>query len=151
MSEAANSLGAKAQPFIEKIEEVDREIESLTGQHMAACKRKRQEKKEIYQTAKDAGLQTRPLKGIVKQRKLQRKIDQIPLDFDIEESAVYKELAETLGPLGAAAAARAGYGNGDDDVRPGFMQRAEREKQEAHERGLKTVGRGPDPVDAALS
>jgi len=134
---AANSLGAKALPFVEQIEAIDRELETLTGEHMARCKAKREEKKTIYGEAKDAGLGTRPLKGIVKQRKLQRKIEAIPADFDIDESATYRELAETLGPLGAAAAARAGYGD-DGDLRPEFLKRQERE-------------RGPDPLDAALS
>jgi hypothetical protein len=77
-------------------------------------------------------------------RRLQRKIDKIPTDFDLDEAQAYKELADgALGDLGVAAARAAGYENGGDkDERPRFMQ--ERADQEA----LDKVGRGSDPVDS---
>jgi uncharacterized protein (UPF0335 family) len=145
----SNSMAAKARPFIGQIEDLERDMDSLTGEHMARLKAKRQERKDIYASARDAGVPTRPLKGHVKLRRLQRKIDAIPCDFDMDEARAYKELSEgALGDLGVAAARAAGFSNGGDDadVRPPFMQR--REQERADEAALDKVGRGADPVDS---
>jgi len=157
----ANWLAKIAQPFIERIEAVQDDLESLKGEYMNRCKARREEIKTIYGEAKDKGVPKRPLKGIIKHRALQRKIDDIENDFEIDESAIYRELVEGLGPLGQAAAVRAGYGKAPDDddtdVRPGFMKRAEAERAQDDGKGdLSKVGRGPvdkqakpqDPVDA---
>lgn len=139
-----NSLAAKARPFITDIEEIEREMDTLTGEHMARLKAKREERKSVYESAKDAGVPTRPLKGHIKLRKLQRKIDNIPTDFDIDEAAAYRELADgVLGDLGRAAAQAKGYGNGQDDdrdVRPPSLVRTEQER--ADQAALDQVGRG---------
>jgi|SRR5262245_22228931 len=137
-----NDLVSKAKPYIGEIEEIEAEMERLQSEHMARLKGKRAQRKDVYAAAKDAGVPTRPLKGVVKQRTLQRKIEKIPADFDLDESAAYRELAAgALGDLGVAAAERAGYGNGNgEDVRPGFMQRSEHERADVTH--LDAVGRG---------
>lgn len=151
--QCANSKAAIAQPFIERIESIDEDLASLQGTYMAQCKARREDKKTIYGEAKDKGLATRALKGVVKARRLQRKIDAIDDDFDIDESAAYRDLSEGLGPLGQAAAVRAGYGSveGEEDskdLRPGFMKQKQKERDHGD---LSKVGRGPveqNPVDA---
>jgi hypothetical protein len=139
-----NSLAAKARPFIADIEAIEAEMLSMIGEHMAALKGKRAERKDIYVAAKDAGVPTQPLKGYIKRRRLERKIEEIPADFDLDEAAAYRELADgALGDLGVAAAAKAGYGNGQDDdrdLRPPHMQRTEQERKDAD--ALGKVGRG---------
>jgi uncharacterized protein (UPF0335 family) len=153
---SANSLGGIAEPFVIRIENVHNDLESLKGEYMQRCQARREDIKQICIEAKDKGVNPRALKGVVKARALQRKIDGIDDGFDETEAAAYRELAETLGPLGNAAANRAGFakGNGDDDLRPPFMK--DPDKAAAHEAGLKTVGRGrgrpkkakDHPVDA---
>jgi len=115
----ANSLGAIAQPLVTRIENVHTDLESLKGEYMQRCGALREDIKQICIDAKAKGVNPRALRGIVKARALQRKIDGIDDDFDIDEAAAYRELAESLGPLGKATAERAGFaGNGDDDLRP---------------------------------
>ena len=144
----SNDIAKKAEPFIHKIEGIDADIESEKGRFMAFCKAKRKLIKDALKAAKDEGLAIPVMKGIVEQRKLQRKIDKIPTDFDMDESAAYRELARAFGPLGQAAAVRAGYGKTDEDGGGGdhvpTSQEAKAAQQAAdHEAGLKTVGRGP--------
>jgi uncharacterized protein (UPF0335 family) len=148
----ANSLGVIAEPFVIRIENVHADLESLKGEYMQRCQARREDIKQICIEAKDKGVDPRALKGVIKARALQRKIDGIDDGFDETEAAAYRELAETLGPLGNAAANRAGFA--EKDLRPAFMQ--DTEKAAAHAAGLKTVGRGrgrpkkakDHPVDA---
>src|SRR5262249_35807521 len=149
----ANSLARIAEPFVGRIEAIHDDLESLKGEYMNRCKQRREEIKGIYSEAKDKDIPKRPLKGIIKQRALQSKIDDIDSGFEIDESAIYRELVEGLGALGQAAAVRAGYGKAADDdntdVRPGFMKRAEAERPQDDKGDLSKVGRGPiHPVDA---
>jgi uncharacterized protein (UPF0335 family) len=155
---AANSLAGIAEPFVERIENVHKDLETLKGEYMQRCQARREDIKQIYTDAADNGVNRRALKGVVKARALQRKIDGIDDDFEPDEAAAYLELAKSLGPLGHAAAERAGFAEDDgaddselptaedvrgilrDDLRPAFMK--DPEKAEAHEAGLKTVGRG---------
>src|SRR5262245_26771787 len=88
----ANSLARIAEPFVERIEAIHDDLESLKGEYMNRCKQRREEIKTIYSEAKDKGIPKRPLKGIIKQRALQSKIDDIENDFEIDESAIYREL-----------------------------------------------------------
>lgn len=116
-----NDLASRAKPFIERIERLDGEIDSLTGEHMAACKELRADIKEVVKEAKGAGINAKALKGIIKQRKLQRKIDAIDTEFDLDESAQFDALALAFGdtPFGRHAKERAEQARGaaDDDNR----------------------------------
>ena len=143
----ANDIAKKAEPFLHKIEGIDADIESEKGRFMAFCKAKRKLIKDHLKAAKDEGIAPVVLKGIVDQRKLQKKIDKIPTDFDMDESAAFRELARVFGPLGQAAAMRAGYGktddgDGGDHVPTGAEAKAAQQAAD-HDAGLKTVGRGP--------
>jgi len=144
----SNDIAKKAEPHLHKIEGINADIESLKGTFMAACKAKRKLIKDVLKVAKDDGIAPPVLRGIVEQRKLQRKIEKIPTDFDIDESAAYRELARVFGPLGQAAAVRAGYGDaggdgGDGERTPTAAEHKAAKDATAHEEGLQTVGRGP--------
>lgn len=141
-----NDIAKKAEPFLHKIERIDEDIESEKGRFMSFCKAKRKLIKEALKAAKDEGVTPVVLKGIVDQRKLERKITKITVDFDLTEAADYRELARVFGELGEAAAARAGYGTttegeGGDHV-PTSAEAKEAKQAADHEDGLKTVGRG---------
>ena len=142
-----NDIAKKAEPFIHKIEGIDADIESEKGRFMAFCKAKRKLIKDHLKAAKDEGLAIPVMKGIVERRKLQRKVDKITVDFDMDEAAAYRELERVFGPLGVAAAVRAGYGKaeGEDEEHVPTSEEAKAAQQASdHEAGLKTVGRGPD-------
>ena len=109
MALAANSMEGKAEPFLKRIEVCLAEAESAKGTYMAECKERAADLKEIYTEAKDAGIPIKALKGVVKLRSLERKIDAISDGFDIDEAAAYETLCDALGPLGEAAAAAAGH------------------------------------------
>jgi uncharacterized protein (UPF0335 family) len=135
-------MEGKAEGFLKRIETLMAEAESAKGTYMAECKERREDIKEVYTEAKDAGVPTKALKGLVKKRTLQRKADAIPDGFDIDEAAAYETLCEALGPLGAAAAKAAGHDPESDDDRDlrGSAQR-QADKERADEAALAQVGR----------
>lgn len=133
-----NNIVVRAEPYIHKIEGIEADIESEKGRFMAYCKTRRKLIKDAIKAAKDEDVPPPVLKGIVARRKFDRKIANIPTDFDIDEAAAYRELETAFGPLGKAAAKAAGYG---DKGEPSADER----KAAEHEAGLQTVGRGKTP------
>lgn len=151
----SNDIAKKAEPFLHKIEGLDADIESEKGRFMAFCKAKRKLIREALKAGKDEGIAIPVMKGLVERRKLERKIEKIPTDFDMDEEAAFKELVRAFGPLGQAAAVRAGYGStdegggdGGEHVPTGEEAKAAQQARD-HEAGLKTVGRGPVDGDGA--
>lgn len=105
-----NSIDEKARPFLERVESIVGDMESDKGAYMAKCRANRERIKDIVGEAKDAGLPVKAFRGLVKYRHLERKQQKIAAGFeDINESAIYQELVDTLGELGAAAARAAGF------------------------------------------
>ncbi len=105
---AANTLEGRAAPFLERIERLAEEGESAKGTYMAECKERREDIKQIYIEAKDAGIATRALRAVVKGRGLQKKIDALDAGLDIDEASQFRHLAEALGgSFGAYARTRA--------------------------------------------
>jgi uncharacterized protein (UPF0335 family) len=111
MKPAANSLEGKAASFIERIERLDGEIEHLKNSIADDIKSAREDKKETLEEAKSAGVPPKALKAEIKRRAVERKL---ATTLTVNELALYRGLADSLGPLGEAAAERAGYGkNGE--------------------------------------
>jgi len=107
----SNSIEEVAAPFLEEVEGHLDELESLRGSYMSKCKKVRDQIKDVYLGAKEAGVKIKPLKGLVKWRQLERKKLKLEASFeeDEDEAAIYRRLVENLGPLGEAAAREAGY------------------------------------------
>jgi hypothetical protein len=152
-----NTLEGKAQPFLKRIETKLDDLDSKRGAYMAACKVVREDIKEIYGESKDHGIPVKALKALVEYRVLEKRQAKLAASFDdIDESAAYSQLVSTLGPLGFAAAQRAGYlptnnsGSDDEerDVRPRHMRQPEATTSEpaprADEAELARLGRGHD-------
>ena len=137
----SNDLAAKAITYITRIEEIDDELDFEKGTYMATCRTLRSKRKDVFGDAKSAGIAVKPLKAVVKRRKLESKIAGLPVDFDIHETAQYSALASAFAgtPFGQFAQARAQASNGGD-LRPDPEPRADEEY-------LAKFGRGPDPVD----
>lgn len=123
---AANTIDGKAKPFIDRIENIDKELESLRGKYMAECRNLQEDRKEIFIEVKDAGLPVKAVKVFLKHRKLERKLEGLGAGLDVDEAAAYEQLCDALGELGAAAAKRAGFDPGVDgnekDLRPRHMK-----------------------------
>jgi len=147
---AANSLEGKAEGFRDRIESVLREIDHAKGVYMAEAKERREDIRSIYAESKDAGVNVKALRGLIKSREMQRKIDAIPDGFDEEEAAEFEHLVEALGDLGRAAAKAKGYAKDDDDkdLRPNVLKQAEKER--ADEAALGGVGKGAEAKAAAV-
>jgi hypothetical protein len=80
--------------------------------YMTKCKTIRQNKAVQYDHASDQGISKKLLKTKVKERSLERRIDDLTSDFEDDERSEYQMLSEKLGefadtPLGTAALARA--------------------------------------------
>lgn len=150
MALAKNSMEGKAEGFLSRIETLLAEMETAKSVYMNECKERRADIKEIYGEAKDAGVIPKALRGVVKARALEKKLDAIPDGFDDDESAAYETLCEALGDLGRAAAKAKGYAKDDDekDLRPDALKQAEKERADAD--ALSKVGRGPEAKAAAV-
>jgi len=133
------------RPFMERIETLHADLESERGKYMAACKTIREDVKVVFQEAKDAGVNVKALRGLIKWRALEKRQEMIEGGLDDDEAAVYTRLVEMLGPLGMAAASAAGYEDGADndddqrDLRPRHMTQPDARPDEEH---LARVGRG---------
>lgn len=152
MSIAKNTIEGRAEPFMERIENLLDDLESKRGAYIAECRVVRGDIKEIYTEARDAGIPTKALKGLIKFRELERKQEALADGLESEEAQIYEQLRDALGELGAAAADRAGYpeGNGDqdEDVRPRHMQENERTLSAEEEDARARLGRGPEAAAA---
>ena len=109
---ASNSVEGKAEPFLARIENLNSNLASLQGKYMSDCKVVRDDIKEVYAEAKEAGVPSRALKGLAKYRKLERDQDKIGDGFDLDEQSAYESLVGALGDfadtaLGKAAAEKA--------------------------------------------
>jgi uncharacterized protein (UPF0335 family) len=128
-----NDIATRAAPFLQRIEEIDDELDLEKGAYMATCRTLRSKRKGIFGDAKDAGIAVKPLKAVVKRRRLESKIAGLPTDFDIDEAAQFEALAEAFAgtPFGDFAAERARDGDGGEEApRP-------------DEEYLSNIGRGP--------
>lgn len=107
-----NSIEGKAAPYLGRVENLMKDLESKRGEYMAECKVVREDIKEIYSEAKANGVPAKALKGLVRYRELERKQAKIGDGLDIDEGSTYQQLVEALGdygdtPLGAAALGKA--------------------------------------------
>lgn len=150
MALAANSMEGKAQGYMERIEAMQQEIETAKGVYMAECKQRREDIREIFKEAKDGGVNVKALRGVIRHREMQRKLDAIPDGFDEDEAAAFEQLVDALGPLGFAAAKAKGYAKDDDDERDLRPRNLRTDQGRADEQQLAGVGRGQksDAVDS---
>jgi hypothetical protein len=134
-----NTIEGKAAPFLKRVEDFNEQLESLRGSYMQSCKAVRDQVKEVYVEAKENGVAPRPLKGLVKHRQLTRKQEKIVASMrDDDDVAVFQQLIDTLGPLGAAAARRRGFG----DLVKDTIQEGDRMAKGKADGDVNKVGRG---------
>ena len=75
----------KVASYVNPIERVDRDLESEKGAYMNRCKQLRDQKKNIIEDARDAGLPKAPLKAMVKIRMQEGKIEDLRAELEPDE------------------------------------------------------------------
>lgn len=113
---AGNALEPKKlRSYIEKIERVHGELETMHAEYMADCKEKREDIRQIIKDAKDDGIMTKPLKAQIKKREMMRKINLVTSGLDVDEISQFEQMTLAFDdtPLAKAAA----RGNGGAEAR----------------------------------
>lgn len=121
---AANTLEGRALAMAERIENLQLQIEDEQDRCKEHCAPMREDIAEIWKEAKDGELPIKAMRAFVRVRAAQRKAMKPLLQH---ERDAYERLREALGPLGAAAADRAGFSDGED-VRPRHVKQREAEQ-----------------------
>ncbi len=106
MALAANSIEGKAKALADRIETILTQIEYEQYVCSETCAPMRDDIKEIWTEAKSSGLPVKAMRAYVRVRTAQRKA---VAKLEPDERASYEALREALGPLGAAAAEKAGF------------------------------------------
>ncbi len=106
MALAANSIEGKAKALADRIEVLQKAIEFEQAMCSEECAPHRESIKEIWTEAKAAGLPLKAMRAYVRVRTAQRKA---VAKLEPDERASYEALREAMGPLGAAAAEKAGF------------------------------------------
>lgn len=95
--------------FVGRIENLHADLEKEKSAYMLACKALREDIKEVLNEAQEKGLPKKPLKAIVKQRALEKKVAACRDDLDdIDHLSAFDIMKAALGdladlPLGQAA------------------------------------------------
>jgi len=125
----ANTIEARALPFLQRIENLFDDIASERGAFMARAKSIRADMKLVYEEAAEADVPKKALRQLVKYRELERKQEALADEMEGEDGAYdYEMLVAALGqlsdlPLGRAALDQAAGEDGEEeDVRPRFKQ-----------------------------
>jgi len=101
----ANSPATK---FIERIENLNKQLDEIKSEHMLKCKDVRADIKQVLDEAKAEGYTKAVIKAVVKARALERKAGEAREDLDIADRDTFDVIRHALGdyadtPLGAAA------------------------------------------------
>ncbi|MDP2618591.1 MAG: DUF2312 domain-containing protein [Hyphomicrobiales bacterium] len=100
VSKQTNGIDADmAKAFIERIENLEGQIDSERGSYMQKAKTIREDIKEVIIEAKDEGIPSKALKAMVKDRRYDRKKAELAAGLDIDEGAAFEQMKEALGPL----------------------------------------------------
>ena len=105
MALAANSLEGRAMALIERINKLQTQLYDEQDRYKEACAPIREDIKEIWKEAKDAALPVPAMRAYVRMSNTQWQAMAKLTDHEIE---VYKSLCDSMGPLGRAAAEKAG-------------------------------------------
>lgn len=113
-------MEGRAGDIVERIGNLKGAIEDEREKFKEACAPMLADIKDLYVEAKAAGISVKALRKVVRRRDMERKMEQIPEGLELSERAVYASIVESLGPLGQAAADRAGYKAGNGPVEMGL-------------------------------
>jgi len=98
--------------YLEEIDRQDNELETLRGEYMNSCKGPRGMIAEIMASAKEAGVNPKAFREVLRKHRADRRHDKRLAALDLADLSDYKSMEEALGdfidtPLGQAAVAAA--------------------------------------------
>jgi hypothetical protein len=98
--------------FLKEIDAADEKLAELKSQYMNRCKGPRADIAGVLEAAKEAGIPMRAFKTLVKNRRLNHRIEANTAGLEPDDAAEYEQLTIALGdfvdlPLGQAALDRA--------------------------------------------
>src|SRR5262245_35021602 len=85
------------EKFLTEIDAADERLATLKSEYMNKCKGPRVDMAAVFEAAKDAGVPARPFKVLVKNRRLNRKIENNVGKLEADDAADYEKLVEDLG------------------------------------------------------
>ena len=111
---------SEAASFVDKFDELEKEIASERGIFMSKCKAIREKQKELLDDAKSQGVAKKLVKSIVAAREHEAKAKALRDDLEDEDRKFFVDIRKALGdfadsPLGAAAVEREGDPAGGKD------------------------------------
>lgn len=108
------------QGYLDEIDLLDDELDSLRSEYLEQCKGPRGQVKEILESAKESGVNMISFRTLLKEHRDLRRHERRVADLDIADKADYQTMLMKLGefaatPLGGAALKRA---KEKDEARP---------------------------------
>jgi hypothetical protein len=115
MKRAAQGNGydsTQLEGFLKKLDAADSTLATLKAEYMLKCKGPRADMTGVFEAAREAGVPMRAFRTLVKNRRLNRKIENNTAALEPDDAAEYDQLTTALGdfvdlPLGQAALDRA--------------------------------------------
>ena len=132
--------------FVSEIERCDEQIRSIKAENAARCKGVMENKKDIYDAARNAGLPKSALRAVIAVREMERRVKEARAKLEDDGQDSFDMIRHALGdfgdlPLGAAALNKAAErrsaavdsiaddDDGDgEDPRPAFLKRSEADR-----------------------
>ena len=101
----------KLETLLKQIDSADAELLSLKGEYMQSCAAPRETMAAVFVQAKDAGIAPAAFRALVKNRRLDRLMNNNVDKLEADQRSEYEQMLTALGdftdlPLGAAAVAR---------------------------------------------
>lgn len=112
----SKNLTEQGKAFVERVEELNRNLASEKSSYMTECKTIREDITAVLTEAHDAGITRKTIKAAVKIRALQRKADEAREALDIAEIDHLDNIRLALGDLADTALGKAALGEGDSGL-----------------------------------
>jgi uncharacterized protein (UPF0335 family) len=111
--------------YLDEIDRQDDELATLKADYMNSCKQPRSVIREIVESAKEAGLNMKAFREILRAHRVERGLDKRLEALDMADLADFKSMEDALGdfidtPLGQAAKAAASVTVTDKRPEPMF-------------------------------
>ena len=119
-----------AGEFIERIQNLHGDLESERGAYMAACKKIREDIKEVLAEAESEGFDKKVIKAIVKELELFEKIKRLPDGFDIDTQSQYEALSSALGAFADTALGQAALDRSKSPAPEPIQPKAKKSKKD---------------------
>lgn len=89
-----------AERWVKEIERHHETLASYQGEYMARCRTVRESISGCYDAAKEAGIPTKELRAVIKERQLHKKIEGLRENLDEEQVETFDQIKHALGMLG---------------------------------------------------